>query len=75
MEATIFIGAIIAGVTQAVKLISPKIGGIVTVLVAVVVGIVIALIDTQIGVLDITIAQGIFIALGTVGVVTAVDRV
>lgn len=75
MEATIFIGAIIAGVTQAVKLLSAQVQGIVTVLVAILTGILIALIDTQIGVIDITIAEGVFIALGTVGVVTAVDRV
>lgn len=75
MEATIFIGAIIAGVTQAIKLLSAQVQGIVTVLVAILTGILIALIDTQIGVIDITIAEGVFIALGTVGVVTAVDRV
>lgn len=75
MEAVVFIGAIIAGVTQAVKLLSPKVQGIVTVVVAVLAGIVVAVIDTQIGVMDITIAEGVFIALGTVGVVTTVDRV
>lgn len=75
IEATIFIGAVIAGATQAVKTVFPEINGKLTILVAVLVGILVALIDVNIGVKDITIANGIMIALGTVGVFTAVDRV
>lgn len=75
MEAVVFIGAIIAGVTQAIKLLSPKVTGVVTIAVAIAVGILVAIVDGSIGVIDITIAEGITIALGTVGVVTAVDRV
>lgn len=75
MEATIFIGSIIAGITQVIKLLSPKVQGIVTVVVAVLAGIVVAVLDTQIGIADVTIAEGIVTALGTIGVVTAIDRV
>lgn len=76
VEAVLFIGAVIAGVTQAVKLALPeRVHGIVTVLVAVLVGVVVALIDTAVGVEDISVASGIMIALGTVGVVTTADRI
>lgn len=75
MEATIFIGTIIAGVTQAIKLLSEKVKGIVTVVVAILVGLLVALVDTQIGIADISIAQGIVIAIGTIGTMTAIDRV
>lgn len=70
MESTLLIGALIIALTQSVKLLSPKITGIVTVLVALVVGIVVALVDTQIGIKDITVAQGIIVALAAIGVHT-----
>ena len=69
IDATLFIGTVIAGITQFIKLLSPKVGGAVTIAVAVLVGILVALIDKQVGITDITIAQGIMIAFGTVGVV------
>lgn len=76
VEGAVFIGAVIAGVTRAIKLLAPEsVQGIVTVIVAVVVGIVVALLDTQIGVVNISVAQGIMIALGTVGVVNVVEKV
>lgn len=75
IEAALLIGTIIAGVTQAVKLLSPKIHGIVTVVVAIVVGALVAVVDTYIGVPDVTIAQGIMIAFGTIGTVTTVSKV
>lgn len=76
VEATFFIGAIIAGITQAIKTVVPeKVNGPVTVALALLVGIVIAIIDTEVGVKDISIAQGVMTAFGTIGVFTAVDRV
>lgn len=75
MEAAVFIGAIIAGITQVVKLLSPKVAGIITVVVAILAGIIVAVVDTSIGVQDITIAQGIYISLGTIGAFAAIDRV
>jgi len=75
IEATLFIGTVIAGVTQAVKVALPRVNGGLTILVAILTGIIVAVVDTTIGVVDITIANGILIALGTVGVFSAVDRV
>lgn len=74
VEAVLFIGAVIAGVTQFIKLLTPKVNGAFTILVAVAVGVLVALVDSEIGVTDITVAQGILTALGTTGVMTAVDR-
>jgi hypothetical protein len=75
VESTIFIGAIIAGITQAIKSVLPQVKGWVTILIAVLVGVLVALLDEEMGIIDITVAQGIMTALGTVGVMTAVDRV
>jgi hypothetical protein len=70
MDSTLLIGAIIIALTQTLKFFSPKITGIVTVVVALVVGAVIALVDVNIGLANITVAQGLLIALGAVGVHT-----
>lgn len=75
VEAALFIGAAIIGVTEFIKALSPKVSGALTIVVAVVVGLVVALIDTQIGVQDISIAQGIMTALGSVGVVTVANKI
>ena len=68
VEATIFIPLIIIAVTQMVKMALPQINGFVTVLVALCVGVIVALIDTSIGVADVSIAEGIVAALGAVGI-------
>lgn len=68
VEATIFIPLIIIAVTQMVKMALPQINGFVTVLVALCVGVIVALIDTSIGVTDVSIAEGIVAALGAVGI-------
>lgn len=75
IDSVIFIGAVIAGVTQFIKGFHPKISGSVTIAVAVLVGVLVALLDTHVGVTDITIAQGIMIALGASGVVSGVQNV
>lgn len=75
IEGALFIGAVIAGITQFVKLLSPKINGSITIALAVVVGVLVAIVDKEIGVVDITVAQGIMIALGTTGVVGAVQQI
>lgn len=68
VEATIFIPLIIIAVTQMIKMALPQINGFVTVLVALCVGVIVALIDTSIGVTDVSIAEGIVAALGAVGI-------
>lgn len=75
MDATVFIGAVVAGVTELIRYLSPQVKGALTIAVAVLVGILVALIDTQIGIKDITIAQGVSIGLATAGVVATAKRV
>lgn len=75
IEGAVFIGAVIIAVTQAVKYLAPNVNGAITILIAVCVGIIIAAIDTSIGVANITIAQGILTALGAVGVHSTVRQI
>lgn len=68
VESTLFIGAVIIACTQVVKLVAPKVNGAVTIAVAVAIGVLVALLDKEIGVADITVAQGVLVALAAVGV-------
>lgn len=68
VEATLFIPLIIIAVTQMIKMALPQITGFVTILVALGVGVGTALVDTNIGVQDVTIGQGLVLALGAVGI-------
>lgn len=75
MEAIVLIGALIAGATEAIKQFVPAVQGRVTILVAVMVGVLVALLDTHIGLSDISVATGIVTALSAVGVVTTASKV
>jgi 6,7-dimethyl-8-ribityllumazine synthase len=76
IDSVVLLGTIIAGATEAVKNALPeKVHGIVTVGVAVLMGIILALLDKEIGLNDISVAEGILTALGTVGVVGAVKKI
>lgn len=75
VEAVVFIGAAIAGITQLIKLLAPQINGAVTIIVAVVVGIFVAVLDTAIGVTDISIAHGIMIGFASAGVVATAQKI
>lgn len=76
VDSVVFIGAIIIAITEAIKFIWPKVvGGAITIIVAVAVGIIVALLDTHIGVQDITVAQGVLIALAAVGVHTTASKI
>ena len=75
VESAVFIGAGIIAVTQFVKFLVPKVHGAVTIAVAVAVGVLVALLDTSIGVADVTAAQGVLIALSAVGVHTTAKQV
>jgi len=68
VDAIVFIPLVIIAITQMVKMAFPQITGFLTILVAFVVGIVVALVDKSIGVTDITIAQGLVYALGAIGI-------
>lgn len=75
VDGVVFIGAVIIAVTQAVKFLVPTINGALTIAVAVVVGVVVALLDAEIGVVDLTVAQGILTALASVGVHTTARQI
>jgi hypothetical protein len=70
IDSTFFIGAIIIAITQSIKYVAPKVTGLVTVGVAMLVGLLVSVLDTSIGLTNISIAQGILIALASVGVHT-----
>lgn len=67
-EAAIFIPLIIIAITQMIKMALPQVTGFVTIIIAFVVGLIVALVDSSIGVTDITIAQGLVLALSAVGI-------
>lgn len=75
IDSVLFIGTIIIAITQAIKFLAPRVNGAVTILVTALVGLFVALLDTQIGVVDITVAQGILIGLSSAGVVTVASKV
>lgn len=75
IEGAIFIGTIIIAITEAIKLLAPKVNGAVTIGIAALVGLLVALVDTEIGVADLTVAQGILTGLSAAGVVTVAKKV
>ena len=81
IEGTIFIGAVVIALTQAIKLKFPNVDGAVTILIAAIIGGLIALVDQWIGVADLSVAAGIMAGLAAAGTVTvaksisATDRV
>jgi hypothetical protein len=68
VDASLFIPLVIVALTQLIKMGVPQVQGWVTVILAFVVGLVIALIDVLIGLTDISIAQGLIYALGAIGI-------
>lgn len=74
MEATFFIALLIVAFTQMIKMAFPQVNGAITIVVALVVGVVVALVDGLIGVMDITVAQGIVAALEAIGVTTLASK-
>lgn len=75
IDSYVFIGSVIIAVTQAIKYVAPKVSGVITMIVAVLVGIVVALLATHIGIAPISVAQGIMTALAAVGVHTVASNV
>lgn len=70
----VFIGAAIIAVVQFIKYVAPRITGPLTIVAAVLVGILVALVDTHIGVQDVSVGSGIMIALAAVGTVTTAAK-
>ena len=75
IDSAIFIGAIIIAITQAIKYVAPKVNGVITMIVAMVVGALVALLAPHIGLTDITVAQGILTGLASVGAHTVASAV
>lgn len=75
VEAVLFIGTAIIAATQFVKFLVPKVNGALTIAVAVFLGVLVALLDTSIGVVDVSVAQGVLIALSAVGIHTTAKQV
>lgn len=71
LSSIVVVGLIVVGVVDAIKDLSPKVKGFVTVVVAALVGALWALVDGQLGfVPDLTVAQGIsagLVASGAAG--------
>lgn len=74
VDSVLFIGTIIIAVTELIKYFVPKVSGPVTIVISALLGFVVALIDTNIGVIDVTIAQGILTGLGASGVVAVAKK-
>lgn len=74
IEAALFVPFLIIAVTQVIKMFVPRINGGVTIVVALLVGVVIAFLDKTIGVTDITIAQGLLFAGEAVGIAVAFSK-
>lgn len=75
VEAVVLITAII-GAVRGLKLVSnEKINGALTVGVSIALGVVVALLDTEIGVADISVAQGVILGLASAGVANVAEKV
>lgn len=76
LSSAVFLGTAIAGATQLAKELWPdRVNGAVSIAVAVAVGLVVALLDTTIGLDDITVAQGVYSALSAAGVVAIAKKI
>ena len=76
VEATVFIGAAIIGFVQFVKLVGDRnYWAASVILFAVFVGVLVALLDTKIGVVNISVAQGVILGLAAPGVVTLAEKI
>lgn len=75
MEAMLFISVVIIALTQMVKMALPeRVYGFVTILIALAIGLLVAIFDTALGIEDITIAEGIVAALGAIGISTVASK-
>ena len=75
IEGIVFIGAVIVAAVELVKHFAPKIKGGLTIVLAASIGLLVALVDTQIGVVDLTIAEGIMAGLAASGAVKIAEEV
>ena len=65
---TLFIGAIVISITEFIKRITDKdYRGALLIVLAAIVGAIVGLLDTHIGVIDISVAQGVLTGLAAAG--------
>lgn len=75
MEATLFLSVVVIAITQMIKMALPeRVVGWLTILVALVAGVVVSLLAPIIGLADTTVAEGIIGALGAIGITTAFSK-
>lgn len=71
-----FIGLVVIALTQVVRYLSKgAVSGVLTIIVAIVIGVFVSLLTPYLGLADITVAQAIGIALAAVGVHTTASAV
>lgn len=76
VDSVLFIGTIIIALTELVKRVWPEaITGALTILIALLVGVLVALFGAMIGVVHVSVAEGLMIALAAVGVHTTASSV
>lgn len=75
MEATLFLSVVIIALTQMVKMALPEqVHGWITILIALVMGVLVAIFAEPIGIMETSIAEGVVAALGAIGISTAFDK-
>lgn len=75
MEVTLFLSVVIVALTQLVKMALPeRVHGFITVIIAIVLGVVVSLVAEPLGVAQVTIAEGIVAALGAIGITSAASK-
>lgn len=75
MEAVLFLSVVVIALTQIVKMTLPEqVRGWVTIIVALVMGVVASLLASWLGLLPTTPAEGIVAALGAIGISTAFGK-
>ena len=74
VSATLFVPLLIVAVVQIIKMFVPAVNGAITIVVALALGVLVALIDTHIGVEDVSIANGVVLGLTAVGVTVLASK-
>lgn len=75
MDAVFFLSVVILAITQLIKMALPEqVHGWITIIIALVVGVLVALFAPWLGVADTTVAEGIVGALGAIGIASTADK-
>lgn len=75
MESVLFLSVVILALTQLVKMALPEqVHGWITIIIAFVMGVLVALFAPALGLIETTIAEGIVAALGAIGISSAFGK-